>query len=138
MGVSGSETEECITSDPDKITGYELTGCCRAMFANRISYVLDLKGNNFNLLLECFSVIFLFIKQLLNYNMKTEFETWYLKKKNSNHSETDTTDSKAQTYTSSYHKHLSHVHTHTQKILGVSYSTSMTFKPHVSNLKNLT
>ena len=45
VGVSSSETEEAWTTAPETINGYGLTGCCRAMFANRISYTFDFKGN---------------------------------------------------------------------------------------------
>lgn len=44
IGVSQSESDEFWTSDPDKVNGYGLTGCCRAMFANRISYTFDFSG----------------------------------------------------------------------------------------------
>lgn len=44
VGVSNSESEELWTADPDKINGYALTGCCRAMFPNRISYTFNLQG----------------------------------------------------------------------------------------------
>ncbi|KOB67851.1 Fatty acid synthase, partial [Operophtera brumata] len=47
VGVSNSETEELWTADPDKINGYALTGCCRAMFPNRISYTFDLQGPSY-------------------------------------------------------------------------------------------
>lgn len=43
VGVSNSETEERWTEEPAKINGYALTGCCRAMFPNRISYTFDLQ-----------------------------------------------------------------------------------------------
>ena len=45
MGVSSSESEEAWTADPANVSGYALIGCCRAMFANRISYTFDFKGN---------------------------------------------------------------------------------------------
>lgn len=44
MGVSSSESEEAWTADPANVSGYALTGCCRAMFANRLSYTFDFKG----------------------------------------------------------------------------------------------
>lgn len=44
VGVSSSESEEAWTADPAQVTGYALTGCCRAMFPNRISYTFDFKG----------------------------------------------------------------------------------------------
>lgn len=55
VGVSNSETEELWTADPDKINGYALTGCCRAMFSNRISYTFDLKGPSYAIDTACSS-----------------------------------------------------------------------------------
>ncbi|XP_059050659.1 fatty acid synthase-like [Achroia grisella] len=58
VGVSNSETDEMWTSDPDKINGYALTGCCRAMFPNRISYTFDLKGPSYAIDTACSSSMF--------------------------------------------------------------------------------
>ncbi|CAH2039961.1 unnamed protein product, partial [Iphiclides podalirius] len=58
VGVSNSETEEMWTADPDKINGYALTGCCRAMFPNRISYTFDLKGPSYAVDTACSSSMF--------------------------------------------------------------------------------
>ncbi|XP_049874376.1 fatty acid synthase [Pectinophora gossypiella] len=58
VGVSNSETEEMWTTDPDKINGYALTGCCRAMFPNRISYTFDLKGPSYAVDTACSSSMF--------------------------------------------------------------------------------
>ncbi|CAH0584002.1 unnamed protein product [Chrysodeixis includens] len=58
VGVSNSETEEMWTTDPDKINGYALTGCCRAMFPNRISYTFDFKGPSFAVDTACSSSMF--------------------------------------------------------------------------------
>ncbi|XP_053308944.1 fatty acid synthase [Spea bombifrons] len=44
VGVSGSEAAEAFSRDPEELVGYSMTGCQRAMFANRISYFFDLKG----------------------------------------------------------------------------------------------
>jgi fatty acid synthase, animal type len=44
VGVSESETEIGLQSEPDKVNGYGLTGYARAMFANRLSFSLDLHG----------------------------------------------------------------------------------------------
>nr|XP_025034359.1 fatty acid synthase [Pelodiscus sinensis] len=44
VGVSGSEAGEAFSQDPEQLLGYSMTGCQRAMFANRISYFFDLKG----------------------------------------------------------------------------------------------
>ncbi|XP_053606924.1 fatty acid synthase-like [Plodia interpunctella] len=58
VGVSNSETDELWTLDPDKINGYALTGCCRAMFPNRISYTFDLKGPSYAIDTACSSSMF--------------------------------------------------------------------------------
>ncbi|KAM4691284.1 fatty acid synthase isoform 2-T2 [Rhinophrynus dorsalis] len=44
IGVSGSEAGEAFSRDPEELLGYSMTGCQRAMLANRISYFFDLKG----------------------------------------------------------------------------------------------
>uniref|UniRef100_H3AY86 Fatty acid synthase n=1 Tax=Latimeria chalumnae TaxID=7897 RepID=H3AY86_LATCH len=44
IGVSGSEAGEAFSRDPEELLGYSMTGCQRAMFANRISYFYDFKG----------------------------------------------------------------------------------------------
>ncbi|XP_045766807.1 fatty acid synthase [Maniola jurtina] len=58
VGVSNSETEELWTADPDKINGYALTGCCRAMFPNRLSYTFDLQGPSYAVDTACSSSMF--------------------------------------------------------------------------------
>ncbi|CAL4149895.1 unnamed protein product [Meganyctiphanes norvegica] len=55
IGVSQSESEEAWTRDPAQITGYGLTGCCRAMFPNRISYTFDFKGPSYAVDTACSS-----------------------------------------------------------------------------------
>lgn len=45
IGSSFSEAAEAWASDIETTTGYTMTGCCRAMFANRLSYFFDFKGN---------------------------------------------------------------------------------------------
>ena len=44
IGCSASESHEVWTIDMDKIVGYEMTGCTRSMFANRVSFFFDFKG----------------------------------------------------------------------------------------------
>lgn len=44
VGASGSEAAEALSQDPEELLGYSMTGCQRAMLANRISYFYDLKG----------------------------------------------------------------------------------------------
>lgn len=58
IGVSDSESDEFWTADPDIINGYGLTGCCRAMFPNRISYTFDFKGPSFALDTACSSSMY--------------------------------------------------------------------------------
>ncbi|XP_076049052.1 fatty acid synthase-like [Oratosquilla oratoria] len=55
VGVSNSETEDLQTQDADNISGYGLTGCCRAMFANRISFAFDFKGPSYAVDTACSS-----------------------------------------------------------------------------------
>ncbi|XP_014215720.1 fatty acid synthase [Copidosoma floridanum] len=58
IGVSDSESDEFWTEDPDKINGYGLTGCCRAMFPNRLSYTFDFSGPSFALDTACSSSMY--------------------------------------------------------------------------------
>lgn len=44
IGTSTSETEDHHNREANRVNGYGLTGCCRAMFPNRISYTFDFKG----------------------------------------------------------------------------------------------
>ncbi|XP_054723843.1 fatty acid synthase-like [Uloborus diversus] len=55
IGNCSSESDEFFTYDPKKINGYAMTGCCRAMFANRISYTFDFKGPSFLMDTACSS-----------------------------------------------------------------------------------
>uniref|UniRef100_A0A3B4B6A9 Fatty acid synthase n=1 Tax=Periophthalmus magnuspinnatus TaxID=409849 RepID=A0A3B4B6A9_9GOBI len=41
IGVSGSEAGEAFSKDPEELLGYSMTGCQRAMLANRLSYFFD-------------------------------------------------------------------------------------------------
>ncbi|XP_067622493.1 fatty acid synthase isoform X2 [Eurosta solidaginis] len=58
IGVSNSETENHWTENADRVNGYGLTGCARAMFANRISYTFDLKGPSFAVDTACSSSLY--------------------------------------------------------------------------------
>ncbi|CAD6242162.1 GSCOCG00009427001-RA-CDS [Cotesia congregata] len=58
VGVSDSESDEFWTADPDMVNGYGLTGCCRAMFPNRISYTFDLTGPSFAVDTACSSSLY--------------------------------------------------------------------------------
>lgn len=44
VGASGSEAAEALSQDPEELLGYSMTGCQRAMLANRISYFYDFTG----------------------------------------------------------------------------------------------
>ncbi|KAM7297624.1 fatty acid synthase-like [Ixodes scapularis] len=57
MGNSKSETDEAFNGDTDKIDGYALIGCCRAMFSNRVSYCLDFNGPSFTVDTGCSSAM---------------------------------------------------------------------------------
>lgn len=57
IGSSESETDEAFNVDTDKIDGYALVGCCRAMFSNRISYSLDFHGPSFTIDTACSSTM---------------------------------------------------------------------------------
>uniref|UniRef100_A0A1B6DTB3 Fatty acid synthase n=1 Tax=Clastoptera arizonana TaxID=38151 RepID=A0A1B6DTB3_9HEMI len=58
IGVSASESDEFWTNDPEKVNGYGLTGCCRAMFPNRISYTFDFSGPSYAIDTACSSSMF--------------------------------------------------------------------------------
>ncbi|CAB3365146.1 Hypothetical predicted protein [Cloeon dipterum] len=58
IGVSASESDEFWTSDPEQVNGYGLTGCCRAMFPNRISYTFDFSGPSYAIDTACSSSLF--------------------------------------------------------------------------------
>ena len=44
IGCSASESHDVWSMDVESQVGYEMTGCNRSMFANRISYFFDFKG----------------------------------------------------------------------------------------------
>nr|XP_033193891.1 fatty acid synthase [Bombus vancouverensis nearcticus] len=58
IGVSSSESDEFWSKDPDQINGYGLTGCCRAMFPNRISYTFDFNGPSYAIDTACSSSLY--------------------------------------------------------------------------------
>ncbi|XP_015126151.1 fatty acid synthase [Diachasma alloeum] len=58
IGVSESESQQHWNADPEKVTGYALTGCCRAMFPNRISYTYNFTGPSFAVDTACSSSLF--------------------------------------------------------------------------------
>lgn len=58
IGVSSSETEQYWCNDPDRVNGYGLTGCARAMFANRISFTFDFTGPSYCVDTACSSSLY--------------------------------------------------------------------------------
>lgn len=58
IGVSSSESDEFWTKDPNQVNGYGLVGCCRAMFANRISFAFDFSGPSYAIDTACSSAMF--------------------------------------------------------------------------------
>lgn len=58
IGVSASEVEQYWCADPDRVNGYGLTGCARAMFANRLSFTFDFKGPSFATDTACSSSLY--------------------------------------------------------------------------------
>lgn len=58
VGVSASESDDFWSSDPELVNGYGLTGCCRAMFPNRISYTFDFNGPSYAIDTACSSSMY--------------------------------------------------------------------------------
>lgn len=58
VGASNSETDDYLSRVPDRVNGYGLTGCCRAMFPNRISYTFDFNGPSYAIDTACSSSLF--------------------------------------------------------------------------------
>ncbi|KAM7371282.1 hypothetical protein PAMP_010767 [Pampus punctatissimus] len=50
IGVSGAEAGEAFSRDPEELLGYSMTGCQRAMLANRLSYFFDFNACSSSLL----------------------------------------------------------------------------------------
>ncbi|KAM4715440.1 fatty acid synthase isoform 2-T2 [Anableps anableps] len=55
VGVSSSEAGEAFSRDPEELLGYSMTGCQRAMLANRLSYFFDFKGPSVTIDTACSS-----------------------------------------------------------------------------------
>uniref|UniRef100_A0A224X4N0 Fatty acid synthase n=1 Tax=Panstrongylus lignarius TaxID=156445 RepID=A0A224X4N0_9HEMI len=60
IGASASESGEYWTLESDRVNGYGLTGCARAMFPNRISFTFDFKGPSFAIDTACSSSMLAF------------------------------------------------------------------------------
>ncbi|XP_003739693.1 fatty acid synthase [Galendromus occidentalis] len=57
VGVTYADSDDGCIGDVKEIDGYSLTGCCRAMFANRISYSFDFTGPSLAIDSACSSSI---------------------------------------------------------------------------------
>ncbi|XP_068717598.1 fatty acid synthase-like [Montipora capricornis] len=55
IGSGSSEAAEAHSANAENVVGYGMTGCCPAMFSNRISFSFDLKGPSFTLNTACSS-----------------------------------------------------------------------------------
>jgi fatty acid synthase len=55
IGCSASESHDVWSNDVEKLVGYEMTGCTRSMFANRLSYFFDFKGPSYAIDTACSS-----------------------------------------------------------------------------------
>ncbi|XP_050392804.2 fatty acid synthase [Patella vulgata] len=69
IGVSSSDAGEAWAADPEKLVGYSMTGCCRAMFANRLSYFFDFKGPSYAIDTACSSSLLALDQALHNIRM---------------------------------------------------------------------
>ncbi|XP_025419053.1 fatty acid synthase-like [Sipha flava] len=58
VGTFLSETEDYLNRTPDRVNGYGLTGCSRAMFSNRVSYAFDFNGPSYALDTACSGGLF--------------------------------------------------------------------------------
>ncbi|XP_055312062.1 fatty acid synthase-like [Sitodiplosis mosellana] len=58
IGVSNSDIEEYWNADSDRVNGYGLTGCTRAMFANRVSFTFDFNGPSYACDTACSSSLY--------------------------------------------------------------------------------
>uniref|UniRef100_A0A1A9Z5Z9 Fatty acid synthase n=1 Tax=Glossina pallidipes TaxID=7398 RepID=A0A1A9Z5Z9_GLOPL len=58
VGASSADSENYQLSDPDRVDGYGLIGCARAMFPNRISFSFDLKGPSYCVDTACSSSLY--------------------------------------------------------------------------------
>lgn len=58
IGASTSESEQYWCANEERVNGYGLTGCAKAMFANRISYTFDFKGPSYAVDTACSSSLY--------------------------------------------------------------------------------
>ncbi|CAL1296657.1 unnamed protein product [Larinioides sclopetarius] len=55
IGNSSSESDDYFSRDLKNVNGYAMIGCCRAMFANLVSFTFDFKGPSFTMDTACSS-----------------------------------------------------------------------------------
>ncbi|XP_076656220.1 fatty acid synthase-like [Halictus rubicundus] len=58
VGVSRSESHELWWKSPEELNGYALTGCCRSMFPNRVSFAFDFNGPSYAIDTACSSSLY--------------------------------------------------------------------------------
>ncbi|XP_011872608.1 PREDICTED: fatty acid synthase-like [Vollenhovia emeryi] len=58
VGVTLSETDTSLMNNIDAISGYEVLGCSKSMFANRISYCFDFNGPSYAVDSACSSALY--------------------------------------------------------------------------------
>ncbi|XP_022172738.1 fatty acid synthase-like isoform X2 [Myzus persicae] len=58
VGTFQSETDDYWGRVQERVNGYGLTGCCRAMFPNRISYTFDFNGPSYAVDTACSGSLF--------------------------------------------------------------------------------
>ncbi|VVC27330.1 Hypothetical protein CINCED_3A023543 [Cinara cedri] len=58
VGTTFNETDDYWGRNQESVNGYGLTGCCRAMFSNRISYTFDLNGPSYAIDTACSGSLF--------------------------------------------------------------------------------
>ncbi|XP_005094185.1 fatty acid synthase [Aplysia californica] len=69
IGVSIAEASEAWSADPETLVGYSMPGCCKAMFANRISFFFDFTGPSYAVDTACSSSMMCLDQALMNIRM---------------------------------------------------------------------
>lgn len=69
IGVSVAESTEVWATDPETLVGYSMPGCCKAMFANRVSFFFDFNGPSYSVDTACSSSMMCLDQALLNIRM---------------------------------------------------------------------
>lgn len=78
IGCSASEAHDVWTADADKVTGYEMTGCTRSMFANRLSYFFDFKGTEYCYVVHCSGNQAVFKKKTKKLDNHYHLTLWFI------------------------------------------------------------